>query len=1242
MIDYEIKGGKGGQEKPHTPVETPNNLLSVAYAKVLVAVAEGELAGVPTDQDIFLDGTPLANADGSKNFGGVTWDWRPGTVDQTYIQGLPDIATEYNVNVELKSDTPWVRAVTKSELDAIRVTVQWPALYEQKQNGDTVGYTINYRIQLSTAGGPFIDYDTYQVSGKTNSGYERTHRVYLPPSSTGWTVRVIKDTPDSSAAAIQDTMNIKSYSEVADYKQRYPNTALLFVQFDSRLFGGGAIPKISVKTKGRIVRVPSNYDPETRTYNGIWAGDFKFAWTDNPAWLYHDILTQDRFGLGNKVTVNMVDKFALYEIAQYCDVMVDDGTGSGTMQPRHTCNIYVQEKADAWKVLRDFASIFNGMTYWNGTQFKAVADKQEPITNIPVFSRSNVINGRFDYDSADDKSIYTSALISFDDPADHYNTKVEATFETSEILRFGSDRQTEVSAIGCTNRGEAQRRGKYTLLTNLFDRKVTFSTGLQGMNDDVFPGKIIHVTDPLIGGKPFTGRLVVSAGRVLTLDRSVEAVPGDIMYVTRSNGITEGRTITQASGNIITVSVAYTEQPLPNAVWYLESATLKSQLYRVIKVSEPDSGIFEIQGIEYNESKYPAIDNGARLEPRPISVTPPNAQAAPVAVTVTSSTFVEQTMAVTTMTASWDQVANAVSYEVQWRRGSADWVNLGVTGANEIDVKGIYAGDYLVRVRAINALNIKSVWRSSMLTTLAGKQGLPPSVTNLIASPLLFGIRLDWYLPEGAEDTLRTEIMYSETQSFDQAIKLGDFAYPQTAHELHGLSAGKRFFFWCRLVDRTGNIGPWFPNEAMVGVLGVSAINDDGQYNEYFVGLISDTALDKELYDRVELIDGNGPGSVNERINTAVDDLQGQIDNITDALVYDPDKTYTFQEIVRMGNKLYQAQGNVPVKTPPPNELYWKDVGVILEDANNLASRVDVVEVKVEEIDGALTSTVTQIESLQAAYRDDDGVGSQNDAIAGWNSRAQINTERQVRASADEAFASELVTYDARISNNSARVTDLTTVVANNESATAQRFTTLTATVNNNDVTVKAAIQSEQTARADADGALSQRIDTTQATVGQNTAAIQQTSSAVVTLDGKVSASYTLKIEAQQNGQFVAAGIGLGIENGPAGLQSQFLVRADRFAVVDGTTTTTTAPFVVQGGQVFISQALIGNGWITNAMIGNVIQSNDFVNNTSGWQINKNGTFQMNGSGGTGRMNLTNTYLKFYHPNGVLAIDLSL
>lgn len=1271
MSDYKIHGGKGGGDKPHTPVETPNNLLSVAYAKVLIAVAEGELAGNPTNQDIFLDGTPLANGDGSLNFGGVKWEWRSGTTDQTYIQGLPEVSTEYNVGVELEFGTPWVRNITKTELDAVRVTFQWPALLEQKQNGDTIGVSMDYSIEISTDGGAFVEYQRYNINGKTNTSYERTHRVTLPTASTGWTIRAKKLTPDSTSGTIQDAMNVKSYAEVVDVKQRYPNTALLYVEFDSRMFGGGAIPKVSVRTKGRIIRVPSNYDPITRTYSGIWNGSFQWAWSDNPAWVFHDIITNDRFGLGNKVDLNMVDKWSLYEIAQYCDVMVPDGHGQGVMQPRHTCNVYIQEKQEAWQVLRDLASIFNGMTYWNGNQFTAISDKQEPFNNAPVFSRSNVVNGRFDYAASDDKSIYTSALVSYDDPDNHYGTAVESTFETSQILRWGGDRQVEISAIGCTSRGEAQRRGKYTLITNMYNRTVTFRTGLQGLNDEVMPGKIIHVVDPLIGGRQFTGRIKISAGRVITLDRDIDGVAGDILYMTRSNGVTEGRTIQSVSGNIVTVQVAYTEQPLPNAVWYLEAADLKSQLFRVTKISSPDESVYEIEGVEYNDSKYSAIDTGARLEPRPVSVVPPNIQQPPENVTISSATYIEQTLAVTTMTLKWDQTPNAVGYEAQWKVGNGDWVNLGVTGANEFNVKGIYTGSYVGRVRAINPFGIKSVWASTVITQLDGKAGSPPTVTSIVTTPMFFGIRLDWYFPDGAEDTLRTEFMYSETPSFLDAQSLGSFAYPANYHEMHGLSAGKRFWFWCRLHDRTGNIGPWFPANDMIGVEGQSAINDNGQYNDYLAGMISNTALDKELYDRIELIDGNGPGSVNERIDTAVEDLQGQIDNITDALAYDPTKTYVVGDIVRLGNKLYQAQVNVPTNTPPPNTDFWKDVGVILEETNALATQVEINTANITEIDGVLTSTVTSLESMQAAYRSDDGVGAQDDAIAGWNSRAQINTEREVRASADEAFASELVSFKAEVDENKAAITTLTQVVADNESATATRLDQLEVTVNediaaaiSNEATVRATadealatqivtvqasvddanalIQSESTARVDADTAIGQRIDTTQASVGQNTAAIQQTSTALATTDGKVNTAWTLKMEVNSQGQYVAAGIGLGIENGPAGLQSQFLVRADRFAVVNGTNTTTTAPFVVQGGQVFISQALIGTGWITNAMIGNVIQSDNFVSGQNGWYIRKDGYFEMNGTNGSGRMLMTGTYLRFYHPNGVLGIDLSL
>lgn len=1321
MIDYEIHGSKGGAEQPHTPVETPNNLISVAYAKVLMAVAEGELAGNPSARDIYLDGTPLQNPDGSMNFSGVSWEWRSGTVNQEHIKGFPEVSTEYNVGADLLATTPWTRLVTSPNLDAVRVTIQFPGLMQQKSNGDTVGSSVKYNIQISTDGGPFVEYDEYEVTGKTNQSYERTHRVDLPESNGGgWTIRVNRLTPDSTSSTLTNKTIIKSYAEVIDSQQIYPHTALLYVEFDSRTFGGGSIPKISVKTRGRLIQVPANYDPETRTYSGIWAGNFKWAWSNNPAWVFYDMVTQSRFGLGHKIDATMVDKYALYEVAQYCDVMVDKGDGSGEKEPRHTCNIYIQQQNDAWDVLRDISNIFNGMTYWNGNQMVAIADKEESLAGAPIFSRSNVVGGQFNYKATDDKSIYTSALVSYDDPANHYQSGVEATWERSQIIRWGGDRQINLSAIGCTSRGEAQRRGKYVLLTNMFNRTVSFQTGLQGLSESVMPGKIIHVLDPLIGGKPFTGRVRVSAGRVVTLDRDTEAKAGDILYMTKKNGATEGRTVQSSTGNIVTVTVPYTEQPQPNAVWYLEAADLKSQLFRITKVTSPSESVYEIDAVEYNESKFAAIDNGARLEARPISKVPTSSQLPPTVVDIRSATYVEQTMAVTTMTISWPAVEGAVSYEVQWRVSDGDWVNLGFTGTTEVDVKGIYAGQYMARVRARNAWNISSVWTTSALTNLAGKEGAPPTIASLTTTSLFFGIRLDWTFKGNSEDLLKTEFMVSPTPDYASAIPLGDFAYPRDSHEMHGLLAGQRFWFWTRTQDRTGNQSEWYPKQTEIGIEGSASTNDGAGYNDYFAGLIAETALDKALYDRIELIDGDGPGSVNERVKEVNDRLQSEIDridgeiaDITDSAAYDPLKSYLKGSIVRWDNRFWQAMKDVPEGISPPDPEYWKDVGVILEEANGVVTQVNINTQKIEEVDGKVVAMGSSIESLSAQWRDDDGDGELNDAMNGYYAAARITEERIVRASEDEALAQRIITVSAKTDENAANLitlekattdadnalaqridtlevtvgTDITaaiqteaTVRANADGALGQRIDTLSASMTtengklnaaitaeqtarvNADTALgtridtvqasvvtetgerKAAVTAEQTARANADTALGSRVDTVQATTGSNTAAIQTIQTAQTATGNKLNAMWAVKMELNTQGQYVAAGIGLGIENGPAGLQSQFLVRADRFAVVNGTNKTTTAPFVVSGGQVFIADALINKATITNAVITSELRSQNYVANSTGIRINfVTGAVEINGTAsGQGRLQITNNAVRIYHTNGRLAIDLGI
>lgn len=1319
------EGSKGGEEKPHTPYETPNSLLSIAYAKVLVAVGEGEFAGVPTGRDIYLNGTPLINAGGEENFGGVTWEWRSGTQDQTYIKGMPEASNEISVGTEIKQSSPWVQQITKSALSSVRVTLQFPALMQQLENGDTVGYTVDYAIDLSVDGGSFNLYQQYQVSGKTNSVYERTHSVTLPDSDNGWTIRVRRITANSQSSLIQGTMNIKSYAEVVDAKQTYPNTALLFVQFDSRLFGGGAIPKISVETKGRLVRVPANYDPDQRTYTGVWGGDFKWAWTDNPAWVFFDIVTQDRFGLGSRVTTNQVDKWELYEVAQHCDVMLDDGTGSGKLVPRHTCNMYIQSKADAWDVLRDICSIFNGMTYWNGTQFVALADKLEPVDNIPLFGRSDVINGEFNYTATDERTIFTSALVSYDEPDDHYGTQVEAVWERSEILRWGGDRQTTMAAIGCTSRSEAQRKGKYTLLTNMYNRTVTFKTGLQGLSASVKPGGIIGVADPLISGKSFTGRIIVATPTVITLDRPTEAKAGDLLYVTLKDGKQQARTVKASTGNIVTVTTAYSEALMKDATWYLEASDLKSQLFKVVKLTSSDESIYEVTAVEYNTSKFAAIDTGARLEPRPVSKVPPQAQKKPAPITITSNTFIEQTMAVTTMTIAWPQTENAVLYEGQWRIGQGDWVTLGTTGSLEFNVRGVFTGNYLARVRAINALGIKSQWSLSETTEIAGKDGVPPSITSLTVTPIVFGMVLNWSFPKGAEDTARTEIMYSPAPTFGNAVKLGDFAYPQQVHEINGLAAGVTRFFWARLVDRTGNVGEYFPLSSEFGVQGMTS-NDPLEYEKYFLGQIKDSSLDKELNDRIDLIDGNGPGSVNDRLDEAVTGLEDKISQITDALVYDPNKSYTFGDIVRLGQKLYQAQGNVPAGATPPNPLYWADVGTILQTANALSTRVDIAENKIAVIDGKVTASASQLSSLQAGFREDNGEGELADALRGYSSAASFAQEVKVRANEQEATVTRLTSLDARVDKNTAGISTLDTVVATEKAATASRLDQLKAGVDGN----SAAIGVEVVARVDGDKANTDRIVLTEAKVAENTAkistvesglattdqtvasikttveavytinrdddgegelsaaleqyssnarfatetkatanelgaivrrtetlqasindvdgkigdtnaAVQVVSQATANLKGQAEAMWAVKLQVNAQGQYVTAGVGLGIENGPAGLQSTFLVQADKFAVVNGVNSSLSAPFVVTGGQVFIKDAFIANGSITMLKIGDTLQSDNYVQGVSGWRLLKSGTFEINGNvSGQGRMTMTNRSLRVYDGNNVKRVQL--
>ncbi|WLH82478.1 phage tail protein [Pseudomonas sp. FP2338] len=1297
----DIHGAKGGEEKPKTPTEAPDSLRSVAIAKMLIAIGEGEFEGTPTAKDIYLDNTPLQDPQGNMNFPNVKWEWRTGAVDQTYIQGIPSIENETTIGTELRSGTPWVRAISNTQLSAVRVRFGWPALQSVDASNNINGYRIEYKIELATDGGAYQQVLSEAVDGKTTSLYERTRRIDLPKANTGWLMRITRLTVNkNSPAKFSDIMQIAGFTEVIDAKIRYPNTAILYIEFSAEQFR--SIPAVTVGCKARKWSVPSNYDPASRTYSGVWDGTFKEAYTNNPTWATLGITTNDRFGLGRRIKPWMVDKWELYRISQYCDQLVPDGKGG--MEPRFICNLNLQSKADAWSLLRDISAIYRGMTYWAQGQVFTLADMPRATDFDFAYTGANVITeGRqpFIYSSASERTRYTRALISYDNPLNNYDTDVTAVTDQKLQRRYG-DNPLEISAVGCTRESEAQRRGKWALLTNSKDRTVTFKVGLDGRIP--LPGYVIPIADELLAGRPVGGRISAVNGKVITLDRDTQAKPGDRLILNLPNGKCEGRTVQLVSGRKVTVTVAYSVTPEPELVWALDADDLAIPLYRVVSVARPEPGVFEISAVQYDPSKFAHIDTGARLEERPISVIPITVVPAPASVTLTSSYAVNQGIAISTMNISWPAVAGAVAYDVEWRKDSGNWIKVQRTGSTSVDVTGIYSGAYLARIRSVSAFEISSTWKSSNLTNLEGKVGLPPAVSFLTTKSELFGISIKWGFPAGAEDTQRTELWYGPANSLPASSKLADLAYPQTEYRMQQLLAGATLFFWARLVDRSGNIGPFFP--VVNGVMGQSS-SDAGPILEQIKGQIAETELGKTLKDRINLIDGIGPGSVNVRIEEVKQELEALITDITDALLYDPAKAYKVNEIVRLDQHLYQAKIAVPAGSSPPNATYWTDIGTIAQTVNALSTQVqqnsatitqhgnDItaqvqqlsavrttvndpvtgvsatasglssLKTSVTTLDGKVTTTAQRVDGIylqvNPPLQGDDSalMGSESSYVGVWSTQsaliegdlvqgqrteavevktaanaAAVLSEQTARVTADSALGSRIDTVTAATATNASAVQSEITARTNADQALGQRIDTVQAQSQSN----ASAVQSEITARTTADQALGQRIDTVQSTVGGNTLAIQTNATAIQTVDGKVTGSWSVRMQYDTGtGLYKYAGIGLGLENGPGGLQSQFIIDADRFAIGQAG----TVPFAVLGGQTFIKSAFIQDASITNAKIGSFIQSNNYDPGLIGWRLNFDGTFEINGIvAGQGRSVMTNRSLRFWDVNGVKRVQI--
>ncbi|MBZ5854154.1 DUF1983 domain-containing protein [Escherichia coli] len=1143
-----LQGAKGGGGSSHTPVEQPDDLLSVAKLKMLIAVSEGEIQGDLTAQNIFLNDTPLANDIGEYNFSGVKWEFRKGTQDQTYIAGMPQVDNELAVGTTVTTTAPWTRQFTNLSLDAIRIKLSLPVQYFYKDNGDMVGTVTEYAIDLSTDGGAWKTVVNGKFDGKTTTEYQRDHRIDLPKSTSGWSVRVRRITADASGSnsKLVNAFKVFSYAEVIDSKLRYPLTALLYVEVDSSQFNGSA-PKVTCKIKGKLIKVPDNYDPVTRTYSGSWSGGFKMAWSNNPAWIFYDLVLDEIYGMGTRVDASMVDKWALYSIAQYCDEMVSDGAG-GT-EPRFTCNVFIQAQEDAWQVLNDLAAVFRGITFWGNDQIYVQADVPQDDVDW-VYNSSNVIDGLFTYAGGSYKNRYSSCLVSWSDPQNHYSDTVEGVYDSALVERYDV-RQTSLTAIGCTSQSEAHRRGRWVLLSNAKDGTVSFGVGLDGYIP--LPAEIIGVADPFRSGKENGGRISAVNGRQITLDREIDYAAKDRLVVNFPDGKAQTRTISAVSADkkTVTVATAFSQVPVAGAVWAIDSDNLAIQYFRVTSIAANDdsTGGFTITAVQHDPNKYRYIDDGVRVESPPITVTPISVLSAPKNIVVTESDHVSQGLTVASLDVSWDKVEGAIRYVAQWRKDNGDWINVPVTSAQGFSVQGIYSGSYDVRVRALNAQDTSSPWGYGETTYLSGKTGKPGTPLNFLATEdVVWHIDLTWKFPDGSGDTAYTEIQRATTADYANPELLVLVPYPAADYQHGPMPAGVRQWYRARLIDRIGNAGDWTD-----WIMGTSSIDVSEITND----ILEDMKESETFKDLIE----NAVDS-NEKIAGMADEIKNHADEL---------------------------------------EQQAKD---ILENADGLAQaevKIDEISVSMDGMTGGVKNSAIAI--IQNGLAQVVSRRSQTATNAG--NSASIDRVDTTIADTSQAVARALVTLDAEAGGNISNSTDLTETLADFTQASATKINTLT---------VKS---------------------------GENSAAINVNAQAIADVNGNLSAMYNIKVGVSSNGQYYAAGMGIGVQNTPSGMQSQVIFLADRFAVTTMVGGTVTLPFVIQNGQAIIRDTVIGDGTISNAKIGNYIQSNNYVAGSVGWKLDKSGTFENYGStAGEGAMKQTNQTISVKDGNNVLRVQV--
>lgn len=1232
-----------GGGKAKTPVLLNDNLYHKQFYRVLDILSEGPIYG-PVNQkaplnDVMLNDTPVTDANGNTSIPGISIAWRNGTADQSPINGFNAIESTVIVNAKVTHNTPIIRTVSDPNVTRVRLNLGVDALVKSDDEGNQYNTSVMLMVDVKlSSSSTWSQVKVITIGpGKQSGEYLESHIIDAPDEKP-FDIRVRRITADSNSDLLRNDTRWSSYSEIIDDNLSYPHTAVAGAVIDHDQYTD--TPSRAYHLRGLIVDVPDNYNPETRTYSGLWLGGFKKAYTNNPAWLFRYLVKNERFGLARHAGYIDVDDGALYMLSQYCDQLVDDGYGG--LEPRMTLNAYITEQMSARDLLDNIAGMFRGIALWDGQRLTVMIDApQDPIATI---TNANVVDGEFTRSSLPLAECYNAVIVSWTDPGNGWEQSKEYVADDELIARDGYN-ETTLEAFGCTSRGQAYRAGKWLIETAKREpSKFTFKMARDAIH--FTPGDIIEILDNNRAGARLGGRIVANNGRVITVDKvdSEYIAPGDTISLLDSDGKFKKHQITGVSGNKITLAAA-PSWIRNGTVFAVSTEAAKPVLCRIISVAETENNsVYTVEASQHDPHKQAVVDNGAIFEVNNDTLNHfrvPNIENLKV-LNIGSETV--------QCRATWETLTTThrLTFEIRLYNSDGAVVKSYETTNYSYDFYGIDAGNYSLGIRGRNDTGMKGA--ESIVDLVIGAPSAPvgvnwvPGVFQATVYPI-------------SRTTLTTDTSYEfyysgETQITDPASITTKAQYTGRGHQwtFGGMNTGHTYYVYVRTRNAFGVSD--FVESSGKPTENFDEISDyvmrDVMGSEQFKDMISDI---QDLENRSDVIE-----QATEDLKTATDNLKSETEDLykkvnqnsneigkhevrIDSLEVSSENTdnelaktrasLQNASLAMINNSLAQTNTRVTLtaqykkgQTETKAEIDRID-NVIAEEKKATAESMETIKAEMSTMD---TNLKGQISNVQRAVADEssaraEAISGVNASISTLDKKTDASVTRLDQAIADETSArtQAMTSLESKINDNvTAKVNTVSTALADHEKANAESFSQISASFE----AVNSSITEWSQTMSTADEALATKIDQLTVTVNGNTTAIETTSKALTDFKGNVDASWSIKIATDNNGKKYATGMSLGLTGSGTNVQSQCIFLVDRFVLMTAANGTYQTPFYVTNGAMYVREAFIkdasigtakiADASITMAKIVDEIKSANYVPGSDGWRITQSGASEFN------------------------------